>query len=115
MKSFDGDRSDLIRELYNSYHEGEAELPNYDDSRNYIYDEGTGTLYCKETDTKYEKNDMAAAEGYFKDVAAAIEASLSTSADPYKQKKKIVFCKIAAEAIEYMMNQLEHESETPEE
>lgn len=103
-------RNDLIRQLYNSYHEGEAELPDTDVAKSYIYDEGTGTLYCRETDRNYKTTEFDEAIDYFAGVTVSIENSLSTSADPYKQKKKIEYCKIAAEAIEYMRKHLEIET-----
>lgn len=106
MKNNDTTRSDLIKQLYNSYHEGEAALPDSDAARNYVFDEGTGTLYCKETDKQYNKSAIDEAMEYFVDIAKNIEGTISTSADPYKQLKKAEYCKIAAEAIEYFKNHL---------
>jgi len=107
MKDREVLRSELILQLYNSYHEGEAELPDSEKRKNYIFDEGTGTLYCKETDKQYETSQIDEAIAYFVDVAAIIEAELATSADPYKATKKAEYCKIAAEAILYMKKQME--------
>lgn len=97
-------RSSLILDMYNAFHEGEGQLPDIKDT-DHVYDEGTGTLYCRVGGKEYKEAELNEASSYFVSVADSIEAAIDTSRNVVEQRRKARFCRYAAEALLYMLEE----------